>query len=122
MKELEEQGDSLKCCMTYEGSEPGNLQINDYLYGYVRLVQGRHIVHRYADWIYEGQLAGGYNHWTGYGRWMQLAVAAGWWTEKDKLKGQGIVHNGEHFEYEGTWNGTYFFQVPVLSHKVNDLS
>ena len=37
--------------------------------------------------MYEGQLAGGYDKWTGYGRWMQLAVAVGWWSEKDKLKG-----------------------------------
>ena len=35
----------------------------------------------------EGQLAGGYNRWSGYGRWTQLAVAVGWWSEKDRLKG-----------------------------------
>ena len=53
---------------------------------------------------------------------MQLAVAVGWWSEKDKLKGQGITHNGDHFEFEGTWNGTLFFNQPAVSHKVTDLS
>lgn len=53
---------------------------------------------------------------------MQLASAVGWWSEKDMLKGQGITHNGEHFEHDGTWNGTIFFNLPVLIHKVTDLS
>ena len=73
--------------MEYKGNEKGKLQVNDYLYGYVRLIQHRDITQKHADWIYEGQLAGGYNYWTGYGRWMQLAVAVGWWSEKDRLKG-----------------------------------
>lgn len=73
LKALEEDPHSIKCCMIYEEtSDPGakKFHINEYLYGYVRLVQYMDIGARYADWIYEGQLAGGYNQWTGYGRWM----------------------------------------------------
>ena len=122
LKRLEEEGDTKKCCMSYTGSDPSKYQLNDFLYGYTRLIQWRDISSRYADWIFEGQLAGGYSHWTGYGRWMQLATAVGWWSKKDRLKGQGITHNGEHFENEGTWNGTIFFNPPVLLHKITDLS
>lgn len=67
-------------------------------------------------------LAGGYNNWVGYGRWMQLASAVGWWQEKDRLKGQAITYAGDHFQYEGTWNGTLFKDMPIYSHKITDLS
>lgn len=71
--------------------------------------------------MYEGQLAGGFNKWTGYGRWMQLAVAVGWWSGKDRLKGQGITHTGDHFQYQGRWDDSKFFNEPAHRFVVHDL-
>jgi hypothetical protein len=71
--------------------------------------------------MYEGQLAGGYNRWTGYGRWIRLAVAVGWWVDFETLRGQGITHTGEHFQYEGIWDGTKFYSAPAQHFKVTDL-
>lgn len=72
--------------------------------------------------MYEGQLAGGFDQWSGYGRWMELAVAVGWWSTKDYMKGQGITHAGDHFQWHGRWDDTKFFNEPSYSFVVNDLT
>lgn len=38
LKALEEDPDSVKCCMAYDGSDTKKFNINEYMYGYVRLV------------------------------------------------------------------------------------
>ena len=54
LKKVEEDAENIKCCMEYKGDDEGKIQLNDYLYGYVRLIQRRDITLNYADWIYEG--------------------------------------------------------------------
>ena len=71
--------------------------------------------------MYEGQLAGGHQKWTGYGRWIENGIAVGWWGSADAFKGQGITHIGEHFRWEGHWDETDFFEAPAHEFVVNDL-
>lgn len=52
---------------------------------------------------------------------MQLAVAVGWWSDKDNMKGQGITHTGDHFQYQGRWDDTKFFNQPSYRFVVHDL-
>lgn len=126
LKELEMNPDAFKCCLMYNGDDPDKYQINDLLYGYARLINYRDGMHgeqlpRYADWIYEGQLAGGSHMWTGYGRYIDLTVGVGWWSGQNVFKGQGITHAGDHFLYEGFWDMSLYYQEPTLSYAVTDL-
>jgi hypothetical protein len=54
LKRLEEDSDSEKCCMEYLGDEEGNVSINDYLHGYVRLIEYVNKTNSYVNWIFEG--------------------------------------------------------------------
>lgn len=49
-------------------------------------------------------------------------MAVGWWSRKDIMKGQGVTHTGDHFQYQGSWENSRFFSEPTYRFVVTDLS
>lgn len=54
LKKLEEDPDSEKCCMESLDNKDGKFSINEYLYGYVRLVEYVNKTNSYVNWVFEG--------------------------------------------------------------------
>jgi hypothetical protein len=77
------------------------------------------------DWIYEGHVSGGYDKFSGFGRFginsPNPELAVGYWNGYEKIT-KGIVHTGNYI-YEGTWTSEEDYnKLPDDKHRVTDLS
>lgn len=97
------------CCMV--GGSGDEITLNDYMNGYVRIIKyyAREAKNSnknaettydkiYVDWIYEGEVSGGFDQFSGFGRLFKNNklgdMAVGYWRNSKKLSGKGIAHTG----------------------------
>lgn len=101
-----------KCCMNGNGE----FNLKEFMTGFGRIVkffdgdvkrtidtaQGKLEISeyfKYADWIYEGQVKGGYDKFNGFGRFAMNSrikeIAVGWWSAFRKMNGKGVSYKGE---------------------------
>jgi len=92
------------------------------MHGYVRMISFKNIAANHAMWIYEGRINGGYNKWNGFGRWVELANAIGWWSEQNYFNGLGIYHAGNLYKHSGLYSNKKFFLPPKNEFPVLDLT
>lgn len=100
----------------------GGANINEYMYGYVRMMYFKKTSGSNAAQIYEGRINGGYNKWNGFGRWVEEGNAFGWWTEQNYFNGLGIHHAGNIFQHSGLYDNSKMFLEPKKEFVVLDLS
>lgn len=62
---------------------PG-LNLDQYMYGYARIIK---YTKGSAESIYEGQIGGKWNKWSGFGRYIKTRLAVGWFDDFKSFNG-----------------------------------
>ena len=99
------------CCMN-----GGDLDLNKHMTGYGVIIKhfngsypygSRRLWRSYVNWAYEGGFKGGYDKFSGFGRYginNEIGeIAVGYFSGYQKLSGKAVVHTGKYI-YSGRWS------------------